>query len=106
MKYMISQPMAGKTIEQIRADREGAVRLLEERGHTVLDSVFAEPAPEPIDNVALWYLAHSLVVMAACDGVLFMPGWEEARGCRIEYEAADAYGLVTLMFTELEEAHD
>ena len=31
MKFMISQPMAGKTIEQIRAEREGAVRLLEAR---------------------------------------------------------------------------
>lgn len=98
MKFMISQPMAGKTIEQIRAEREGAVRLLEARGHTVLDSVFAEPAPESIDNVALWYLSQSLEVMAACDGVLFMPGWDapEARGCRIEYAAAKAYGLVTV----------
>lgn len=97
MKFMISQPMAGKTIEQIRAEREEAVRFLEERGHTVIDSVFSEPAPEPIDNVALWYLARSLEVMAACDGVLFMPGWDapEARGCRIEYAAAKAYGLAT-----------
>lgn len=101
MKFMISQPMAGKTIEQIRAEREGDVRLLEARGHTVLDSVFAEPAPESIDNVALWYLARSLEVMAECDGVLFMPGWDEARGCRIEYEVADAYGLVTLFMSDL-----
>ncbi len=101
MKFMISQPMAGKTIEQIRDERKEAIRLLEARGHTVIDSVFTEPAPEPIDNVGLWYLAHSLVVMAACDGVLFMPGWEEARGCRIEYEAADAYGLVTLFMSDL-----
>ena len=101
MKFMISQPMAGKAIEQIRADREGAVRILEARGHTVLDSVFTGPAPESIDNVALWYLAHSLEAMAECDGVLFMPGWDEARGCRIEYEVADAYGLVTLFMSDL-----
>lgn len=103
MKFMISQPMAGKTIEQIRDERKEAIRLLEARGHTVIDSVFSEPAPEPIDNVALWYLAHSLVVMAACDGVLFMPGWDdpEARGCRIEYAAATAYGLVTLFMSDL-----
>lgn len=96
MKFMISQPMAGKTIEQIRAEREGAVRFLEERGHTVIDSVFSE------DNVALWYLAHSLEVMAACDGVLFMPGWDapESSGCRIEYDAAKAYGLVTLFMPD------
>ena len=99
MKIMISQSMAGKTIEQIRAEREGAVRFLEERGHTVIDSVFSEPAPEPIDNVALWYLARSLEVMAACDGVLFLHGWENARGCRIEHEAAVAYGLKVFLLS-------
>lgn len=99
MKFMISQPMAGKTIEQFRDERKEAIRLLEARGHTVIDSVFTEP----IDNVVLWYLAHSLEVMAACDGVLFMPGWydPEASGCRIEYAAATAYGLVTLFMSDL-----
>ena len=108
MKFMISQPMAGKTIEQIRADREGAVRILEARGHTVLDSVFTGPAPESIDNAALWYLSWALEKMSQCDGVLFLPGWESARGCRIEHEAAVAYGLkVFYSLDEVkEDSHD
>lgn len=97
MKFMISQPMAGKTIEQIRADREGAVRLLENEGYEVVDSVIARKPPEDAKD-ALWYLGESLKVMATCDAVFFMPGWEKARGCRIEHAAADAYGLA--IYTE------
>ena len=106
MKFMISQPMAGKTIEQIYDERDKGIRVLTERGYMVIDSVFTESTPELTGNVHLWYLARSLDVMAECDGVLFMPGWEEARGCRIEHEVADAYGLIILTYAELEDKRD
>jgi hypothetical protein len=31
--------------------------------------------------------------MSLCDAAYFCEGWEEARVCRIEYDAALAYGL-------------
>nr|DAL94605.1 MAG TPA: N-deoxyribosyltransferase [Caudoviricetes sp.] len=39
--------------------------------------------------------------MSQCDGVLFLPGWESARGCRIEFMAAGSYGLK--MFSTVQE---
>ena len=30
--------------------------------------------------------------MSEADAVVFMPGWENARGCRIEHEIALEYG--------------
>lgn len=51
MKAMLSQPMAGKTEEEIVATREKAVVALKAKG------------------------------------------WEQARGCRLEHDAAIAYGL-------------
>ena len=40
MKIMISQPMNGKTTEQIRKERVELVKELESQGHEVLDTVF------------------------------------------------------------------
>lgn len=51
MKAMLSQPMAGKTEEEIVATREKAVAALKAKG------------------------------------------WEQARDCRLEHDAAIAYGL-------------
>ena len=92
MKVMISQPMRGKTEEQIRVERATLVQELELQGHEVIDTIFAEEAPKE-SHVALFYLAKSIDAMSKVDGVVFMKGWENARGCKIEHDIAVAYGL-------------
>ena len=39
-KAMLSQPMAGKTEEEIIATREKAIRLLKEKGYKVINTLF------------------------------------------------------------------
>ena len=90
MKIMISQPMRGKTNEQIRQEREELVKQLEEQGHEVIDTIFAEEAPKDSD-VAMYFLSKSIETMAKVDAIIFMPGWKEARGCMIEYRIALKY---------------
>lgn len=90
MKLMISQPMRGKTNEQIRGERAELVKQLESEGHEVVDTIF-ENAPEN-EDVAIYMLSQSIRYIGKVDGVVFMKGWENARGCRIEYEVATAYG--------------
>ena len=90
MKLMISQPMRGKTNEQIREERKELVERLEAEGHEVLDTVF-ENAPEN-EDVAIYMLSQSIRYIGKVDGVVFMPGWENARGCRVEYDVATNYG--------------
>ena len=91
MKVMISQPMRGKTEEQIRKEREELVKLLEQEGHEVVDTIFAKETPKDCDT-ALYYLSESIKAIGKVDGLVFMPGWEDARGCRVEYEVAVRYG--------------
>lgn len=89
MKIMISQPMRGKTNEQIREEREALVKKLQEEGHEVLETVF-----EDFDCYAspIAYLARSIEFLDKADAVVFMKGWQNARGCRIEYQVAKDYG--------------
>ena len=90
MKLMISQPMRGKTNEQIRKERENIVKALQEEGHEVIDTVFEEaPADE---DIAIYMLSQSIRYIGKVDGVVFMKGWEKARGCKIEHEVAVEYG--------------
>ena len=89
LKIMISQPMKGKTEEQIRSERAELVKKLEEKGHEVVDTIFAEETPE--GDARLYYLAKSIEAMSKVDAVVFMPGWEKARGCQIEHEIAVRY---------------
>lgn len=41
----------------------------------------------------LYLLGQSIQLLAAADAAIFAPGWEEARGCRIEHECAVQYGI-------------
>lgn len=89
MKIMISQPMRGKTNEQIRQERADLIQRLEEEGHEVIDTVFEEaPADE---DMAIYMLSQSIRYIGKVDALYFMKGWEKARGCKIEHEVAVEY---------------
>lgn len=93
MRFMISQPISGLPEEQIENTIERATDHLNLLGHTVINSYIKYRPREAIQNVGVYYLGRSLMVMAECDGVFFCKGWEGARGCRIEHEVAKSYGL-------------
>ncbi len=92
MRVMISQPMKGLTVRQIEQNRDAAVKRLEAEGHTVVDSIVTDKPPADASE-PLFYLGKALQIMAKCDAVLFLEGWQEARGCQIERAACEAYGL-------------
>lgn len=103
MKAMISQPMAGKTDGEIAETRERAKAKLEEMGYEFVNTLFTDEwySDEAMNErgvvqVPLCYLAKSLENMSLCHAVYFAKGWETARGCRIEHDAAVAYGLEAL----------
>lgn len=92
-KLFISQPMNGKTDEEIKAVREKAVRSAEEKigeDVEVIDSFF-ENAPH--DAKPLWFLGKSLQLLSGADIAYFAKGWESARGCKIENTCAIEYGI-------------
>ena len=43
------------------------------------------------DDIACWYLAKSIELMAKADIVFFINNWESARGCTVEHQVAQAY---------------
>lgn len=102
-KAMISQPMAGKTEKEIVATRERAMKRLEGLGYVFINTLFTDEwyssdsmKERGVANIPLCFLAKSLENMSLCHAAYFAKGWEQARDCRLEHEAATAYGLVIL----------
>lgn len=103
MKAMLSQPMAGKTDEEIIATREKAIKALEARGYEIVNTLFTDEwynrenmEKRGVVQIPLCFLAKSLENMSLCHAVYFCKGWEQARGCRHEHDAAVAYGLTVI----------
>ena len=102
-KAMLSQPMAGKTEKEIVETRERAIAALKERGYEIVNTLFTDEwysdeamKERGVVQIPLCFLAKSLENMSLCHAAYFCAGWENARGCRIEHEAAMAYGLEVL----------
>lgn len=100
MKAMLSQPMNGKTNEEIVATRERAIKELEAAGYEVVNTLFTDEwyssenmKNRGVENIPLCFLAKSLENMSLCNAAYFCKGWDKARGCKIEHDAAVAYGL-------------
>lgn len=87
MKLFISQPMKGKTDEEILAERENAISKF--KNVEVIDSFFKGA---PHDATPLWYLVESLKLLGKADVVYFCKDWEKYNGCTIEHECAMRYG--------------
>lgn len=105
-KAMLSQLMAGKTEAEITAARQRAVQALEAQGYEVVNTLFTDEwysresmEARGVVQIPLCFLAKSLENMSLCHAAYFCKGWEKARGCRIEHEAAVAYGL-TILYEE------
>ena len=97
-KLFISQPMGGKTEEEILAVREKAIesaKLVLNDDVEVIESYLEDYNPDK-GCVPLKYLAKSLDLLADADVVFFAEGWESARGCRIEHQCAIEYGITTI----------
>ena len=97
---MLSQPMAGKTEQEIIATREHAIAALEKQGYEIVNTLFTDEwygreamKERGVVQVPLCFLAKSLENMSLCHAAYFCKGWENARGCRIEHEAAKTYGV-------------
>lgn len=97
-KLFISQPMKGKTDEEIKAERYRAIMeaeaLLGEEVE-VIDSFFEKA---PVNVKPLWFLGKSIELLSAADVAYFAKDWEKFRGCKIEHEAALEYGIKVIEY--------
>lgn len=56
-----------------------------------LKSIYRNPAYED-------YLKEDIRLLLECDGIYFLDGAEESRGCKVEAAVAEACGIPTLKF--------
>ncbi len=101
IKIFISQPMSGRTDEEVLNERQEAIKHIydcfKKKKNTILvflDQYFVDDAPA--DANAMWYLGHSISMMSKADYIYFTGVWTEARGCLIEAEIAKMYKMKIL----------
>lgn len=107
MKAMISQPMfdanLGKCLDEneVKARRDKAIKYLTDQGYEVVDTFFeGEEYSDAflvqvlgVRNIPTYFIAKSLEKMSECIVVYFLKGWASSRGCWLEHQVAETYGI-------------
>ncbi len=96
VKVFISQPMNGKTDEEILKERNQLIDCAKEHygeNIEVIDSFF-KGAPHNANP--LWFLGESIKKLSEADVAVFAKDWEKARGCKIENECCISYGITAI----------
>lgn len=99
-KLFISQPMKGKTNEEIEAERAKAVeeaKVVLNDDVEVIDSFFKDA---PVDARPLWFLGKSIELLSVADAAYFAKDWDKYRGCKIEHSCAVEYGIKVIEYVE------
>lgn len=100
MRVYISVPMRGRTDAEILNERRKAIEIVKADNTyediKVINNFFRE---ESRNDNPLWCLGESLKKLSTADLAFFADGWQDARGCRIEFECAVAYGIKFMMAT-------
>lgn len=94
-KIFISQPMRDKTKDEILREREKVAKAFSKyygEDVEILESYFKDYDPKN-GCIPLKYLSKSLELLADADIIYFCPGWDTARGCKIEHQCAVEYGI-------------
>lgn len=97
VKVFISQPMRGRTQREIEDERDelfaDVASMYAERGEDCREvpSYFGPKGASQMSPLEC--LGKSIELMAHADVAVFAPGWEEARGCRVEHMCAVEYGV-------------
>ena len=97
---MISQPMKGRSDEEINKTRNIAIDYAEQHNYRFINTLFTDEwysdeytKAREVVNIPLYFLAKSLANMSKCDAAYFAKGWETTRGCVLEHEVAKAYNV-------------
>ena len=103
----ISQPMTGKSEEEILATRQEAIdkihQLAKKDGDVqvnIIDSYIDDATRNEFQgcmgdaiNWDIYWLSQSLQKLALADTIWLCDGWEHSKGCNIEFACAIQYGL-------------
>lgn len=89
MKVYISLPITGQDPDETEAQAIFAAGVLEKKGHTYV-SPLEICDPDWDYNTCMGECVKQLL---QCDAMVVLEGWSCSKGCRLEAEAADIYGI-------------
>lgn len=103
-KLFVSQAMRGLDDKAIVCNRQRIVNeaeIITGEQYEVIDS-FIPGRKYDVKHHSVRCLADSIAFLADADAAVFGWGWKDARGCRVEHQICEDYGIPIIDLDEEE----
>ena len=89
MRIYISGQITGTTDYQKRFEK--AEQLLNTAGYVAINPAKVNAQLPEVSHKD--YMKTSLAMLDMCDAIFMLPGWQDSKGCEIEFEYAYEHGI-------------
>ncbi len=93
MKIYISIPITGRPIEEVKQKVEEVKQKITGRGHEPVSPLNLHEGKKKTYSQ---YIGRDIEALIECDAVFLCSGWQESKGCSLEYQAARIYGKIIM----------
>lgn len=93
MKVYISIPITGHLFRDVKKKAEQVKRTLSEKGHTPVSPLDLHGGKK---KTYAQYIGRDIEALVECDAIFLCSGWQESKGCSLEYQAARIYGKIIM----------
>ena len=99
LKILISQPMHGLTLEQIKKNREKCINIIDKylskNEYYILDNIREDEIniAKNMENSRVYMLGNSISLLGNANLVIFLKGWEDSKGCIVEDFVCEQYDI-------------
>ena len=105
MKVFISQPMSGKTDEEILNRRQEIMEMIKSvylNDVEFINSIIKEQPNDDVNYDSVWYLGQSIQKLSNATMAYFDKDWHKTKGCQIEYNVCKTYGIPVKYWKDFE----
>lgn len=96
MNIFISQPMNGISDFDIVLARKKLFKILKTKYWRNIYIVPSYTKNVSRETTPLYLLGNAIKSLSKADIAVFLPGWDDCKGCRIEYLCCKEYGIPTV----------
>lgn len=100
MKVYISLPITGHPFKEVKQKAQEAKRTLSGRGYEAVSPLDLHGGKK---KTYAQYIGKDLEALIECDAVFLCSGWQESKGCTLEYHAARIYGKIIMNEIKMKE---
>lgn len=99
-KYYISFPITGRNIQDVKVYANRVKGIWESKGFEIVNPFEVTEHFDGVKEGQSYYaycMGKCVEALMKCDGIIMCTDWFYSKGCRLEYNVAEIYGLKVLM---------